>query len=97
MRYEFKGKVTLWAANPKFFLVALPKKHFKEISELASIARRGFGSVKVSVVIGQSAFRTSIFPSSEGTYEMPVKASVRKAEGIEEGSTIFVQLELVDF
>lgn len=97
MRYEFTGKVTRWKSNPKFFLVAMPKKYFKEINELAETVRRGWGSVRVSAFIGKTSFQTSIFPSSEGTFEMPLKASVRKAEGIEEGSKIFVQLELIDF
>ena len=97
MRYEFKGKVTRWQANPKFFLVAMPKKYFKEINELGETLRRGWGSVRVSAWIGKTGWQTSIFPSSDGTYEMPLKASVRKAEGIEEGDTVFVQLELVDF
>lgn len=97
MHYEFKGKVTRWEANPKFFLVAMPKKYFKEINQLGETLRRGWGSVRVNAFIGRTAWQTSIFPSSAGTYEMPLKASVRKAEGIEEGSTIFVQLELIDF
>ena len=65
MRYEFKGKVTRWQANPKFFLVAMPKKYFKEINELGETLRRGWGSVRVSAWIGKTGWQTSIFPSSE--------------------------------
>ena len=57
---------------------------------------RGFGSVKVEVQIGGTGWRTSVFPSkSHKGYLLPVKASVRKAEGIAEGDTVSATLTLV--
>lgn len=55
---------------------------------------RGFGSLKVLATIGDSAFRTSVFPSKIESWMLPVKASVRKAEGIGEGDAVTVVLEL---
>ncbi|MDE2435531.1 MAG: DUF1905 domain-containing protein [Sphingomonadales bacterium] len=52
----------------------------------------GFGSLKVRARIGDSTFATSVFPSKELGWILPVKASVRKAEGIGEGDTIEVTL-----
>jgi hypothetical protein len=98
MKYEFRGKVYRWPANPAFFLVDVPKKFFKEISQLGEANRRGFGSVRVNAWIGKTGFATSIFPdSATQTWALPLKQSVRKAEAIDEGSMVFVQLELVDF
>ena len=98
MEYEFKSKVTLWDANPKFFLASVPTKYFAELKELGDANRRGWGAIRVDVWIGKTGFQTSIFPDAKKkTYDLPLKASVRKAEGIVEGSTVFVQLELVDF
>lgn len=54
----------------------------------------GFGSLKVTARIGDSAFRTSLFPSRELGWLLPVKAAVRKAEGIGEGDEVTVQLEV---
>ncbi|MFM5918550.1 MAG: DUF1905 domain-containing protein [Novosphingobium sp.] len=54
----------------------------------------GFGSLKVSAQIGDSAFKTSVFPSKELGWLLPVKASVRKAEGLGEGDAVEVVLEL---
>lgn len=53
----------------------------------------GFGSLKVKAQIGDSAFATSVFPSRELGWLLPVKASVRKAEGVIEGDAIEVVLE----
>ena len=55
---------------------------------------RGFGSLKVSVTIGISTFQTSVFPSKEQQgWLLPVKASVRKAEGLGEGDVVKLALE----
>lgn len=54
----------------------------------------GFGSLKVTARIGDSTFSTSVFPSKELGWLLPVKASVRKAEGIAEGDTVEVELRL---
>ena len=98
MQYEFKSKVTLWEANPKFFLATVPTKYFNELKELGDANRRGWGAIRVNVWIGKTGFQTSIFPDGKKkTYDLPLKASVRKAEQIVEGSTILVQLERVDF
>ncbi len=54
----------------------------------------GFGSLKVTARIGDSVFRTSLFPSRELGWLLPVKAAVRKAEGIGEGDSVEVLLEV---
>jgi hypothetical protein len=54
---------------------------------------RGFGSLKVKARIGGTDFATSVFPSkSDGGWLLPVKAAVRKAEGIGEGDDVEVSL-----
>ncbi|WP_309622078.1 DUF1905 domain-containing protein [Novosphingobium sp.] len=54
----------------------------------------GFGSIKVAARIGDSVFKTSVFPSNELGWLLPVKASVRKAEGVSEGDVVAVVLEV---
>ena len=55
---------------------------------------KGFGSLKVVATIGETRFSTSVFPSKELGWMLPIKASVRKAEGIVEGDLVKVELEL---
>ena len=69
------------------------------LSATARMRRRekslgGFGSLKVSARIGDSTFKTSLFPSKELGWMLPVKASVRKAEGVSEGDVVEVVLEI---
>lgn len=56
--------------------------------------KQGFGSLKVTATIGDSTFSTSVFPSKELGWLLPVKASVRKAEGIAAGDVVEVVLEV---
>ncbi|MDE2411737.1 MAG: DUF1905 domain-containing protein [Sphingomonadales bacterium] len=52
----------------------------------------GFGSLKVTARIGETMFKTSLFPSKELGWLLPVKAAVRKAEGVSEGDVVEVVL-----
>lgn len=54
----------------------------------------GFGSLKVTARIGDTTFRTSLFPSKERGWLLPVKAAVRRAEGIGAGDRVAVALEV---
>ena len=56
--------------------------------------RRGWGSFKVRARIGETEFTTSIFPGDGGTWLLPVKAAVRRAEGVGEGDTVSAAIEL---
>ena len=56
--------------------------------------RRGFGSVKVAVRVGTSAWQTSVFPS-QGKWFLPIKKPVRLAEGLIEGQPVVVELDLL--
>ncbi|MEO6041305.1 MAG: DUF1905 domain-containing protein [Croceibacterium sp.] len=56
--------------------------------------RRGFGSVKVTVRLGDTRWQTSLFPQKGGGWFLPVKKPVRLAERLDYGDTLAVELEL---
>ena len=57
--------------------------------------RKGFGSARVDVTIGATIWQTSVFPHKEsGGWLLPVKAAVRKAEGLAEGDLVRVTVSL---
>lgn len=54
-----------------------------------------WGSVYVEATIGATTWRTSLFPSkAAGGWLLPLKAAVRKAEKITEGSDVEATLRL---
>jgi len=96
MAFEFDAELWRWEARTETWtFVSLPTDVADEVLDLAGPVERGFGSVRVEVTIGTTVWRTSIFPSSD-TYVLPVKKSVRAAEGLSIGDTVRVRIHLVD-
>ncbi len=59
---------------------------------LAAPEARGliyWGQVPVRVTIGESEFTTALFPK-DGSYLVPVKVAVQRAEAISEGAVVYV-------
>lgn len=97
MIVDFTAPVFRWDARTEaWFFAAVPAPLSAEIREIPRIPR-GFGSVRVRVTVGSSTWGTSIFPDAErGAYVLPLKRSVRDAEGIDDGAMIRVRLEVID-
>lgn len=57
--------------------------------------RRGFGSVKVEVRIGASLWSTSVFPQKGGTWFLPAKKAICRAEDLAAGDLLEIGLVLV--
>lgn len=95
MIYLFDAELWLWDArqSDSWTFLQLPEAASAEIREVASAYPRGFGSVKVTATIGDTTWRTSIFPGTSA-YVLPVKKAVRKAEAVEAGDTVAVTVEL---
>lgn len=60
---------------------------------LESGSSRGFGMIKVHATVGDSRWSTSVFPQKEGGWLLPVKAAIRRTEGIGEGDMVELVLE----
>ncbi|MBU7580101.1 MAG: DUF1905 domain-containing protein [Porphyrobacter sp.] len=61
----------------------------------AAVNAAAWGSVYVEVTIGATTWRTSLFPSkAHGGWLLPLKAAVRKAEKIVDGSVVEAALSL---
>lgn len=77
--------------------VSLPQDLSDAIRHTPRPPQRGFGSIRVSVRVGGTSWKTSIFPQkNEGPYVLPVKKAVRDAEGVEIGDDVEVVLEVLE-
>jgi hypothetical protein len=62
---------------------------------LESGRRRGWGAMKVKARIGDTEFETSMFPANElKGWLLPVKAAVRKTEGLVAGDEVTISVTL---
>ena len=99
LSFNFTAKCWLWQSEKAaWHFVTLPHEHSEEIrffNENLSHKKRGWGAVRVQVTIGQTMWETSVFPHKESNaYILPIKASVRKAEKITEGSDVMLALRI---
>jgi hypothetical protein len=94
--YKFRAKVWEYDGPSSWHFVTVPKKESAKIKGIFHIAKRGFGALPVRVTIGNTTWKTSIFPDSKsGTYVLPLKANVRKVEGLKKGTTASVSIEVL--
>lgn len=96
MIYLFEAPVWVWDARKTdvWTFVSLPAEASEEIRDFAGDLPRGFGAVKVTATIGATTWRTSIFPSKDGVYVLPLKKAVRTAEGLAVDAVATVKVEL---
>ena len=96
--YRLKGRLWLYeAAGGGWHFITLPKGAAREIRLMlgSGVTGRGWGSIRVKATMGGTTWATSIFPSKEaGSYLLPVKAEVRKAEGLEVGQVVAFKLDI---
>ncbi len=96
MGVSFSAKLWIYPGNAAWHFVTVPKKESEKVKVVAKKAKRGWGSVRVRAKIGKTSFDTSVFPDTKsGTYLLPVKAAVRRKEGLDEGETLKVTLHLI--
>jgi hypothetical protein len=95
--YETKGKVWVYRADAggSWHFLHVDKKTSEMIKKNKKIHIR-FGSVRVKATLGKTSWETSLFPSSkDGVYLLPLKALVRKKEGVFEGDTVRINLQIL--
>jgi len=63
----------------------------REIQATAALVTYGWGMIPVEARVGSTDFATSLF-AKDGGYVVPLKADVRRAEGINVGDTVIIRL-----
>ena len=93
--YTFRAKVWICSGQGAWHFVTLPAKTARELKEDYGHSRRGWGTIKVTASTGKTKWNTSVFPEKKsGSFVLPIKMEVRKAEKISAGKTIQVHLEI---
>ena len=93
MIIEFTGKIWFWRGPAPWFFVTIPANESRDIKAISGMVTYGWGVIPVHVKIGKTEFTTSLFPKDD-LYIVPIKASVRKAENLDEGDNVTIHLEV---
>ena len=91
MDFEFNGDIWYWRGPAPFYFVTVPEEESRDIKFISNEVTYGWGVIPVRVQIGSTEWTTSLFPKGD-LYAVPIKASVRKAEHLEEGGTVTLRL-----
>ena len=91
MDLNFSGEVWFWKGPAPWYFVTVPDEDCEELAETSAVVSYGWGMIPVTARIGRTKWKTSLWPK-DGSYIVPVKAEVRRAERIGVGDVVTVLL-----
>jgi len=95
--YQIKEKVWLYSGKAAWHFVTIPTDVATDIDFYFAHIKRGWGSLPVMVTIGNTTWKTSIFPDKKSeSYLLPLKAVARKKEYIQVGQEIEVTILVLE-
>jgi hypothetical protein len=94
--YEIKSKLWLYPGDGGWHFVTISNADVVAIKDHYNPIKRGWGSIPVEVTIGSTTWETSLFPGKDGTYLLPIKATVRQKEKIISGDTVELYLRVLE-
>ncbi|MEZ4706478.1 MAG: DUF1905 domain-containing protein [Caldilineaceae bacterium] len=93
MNLKFGGEIWFWRGPAPWYFVTVPGEQCEELRAISGAVSYGWGMIPVTVRLGKSKWETALWPK-DGAYIVPIKASVRKAEKLDEGATVTIRLEV---
>ena len=91
MDLRFTGDIWHWRGPSPFYFLTVPDEDCTRLHAVSPLVTYGWGMIPVRARIAATEWRTSLFPK-DGRYVLPVKDAVRRAEHLDEGDTVTVQL-----
>lgn len=92
---QFTGRIWYWRGPAPFYFVTVPPKHSLALKALSSVLTYGWGVIPVTARIRKTTWTTSLFPRDE-LYALPLKNLVRKAEELDEGDRVRIEMTTGD-
>jgi len=86
--YRLRSKLQVYPGMAAWRFLILDVGHSAAIRRAHGAGRPGFGSIPVEATIGKTSWLTSIFPTKDGPYVLPLKAAVRRKEDIDDDDTV---------
>jgi hypothetical protein len=91
MHFEFTGEIWYWRGPAPWFFVTVPEQQSRDLQAIVGIVTYGWGMIPVHARIGRTEWETSLWPK-DGRYIVPIKASVRQAESLEQSDKVTIHL-----
>ena len=91
MDLELSGEIWFWRGPAPWHFVTIPDEECAVLDATSSRVSYGWGMIPITAHIGDTTWSTSLWPK-DGKYIVPLKTSVRKAEGLELGDEVTIRL-----
>lgn len=91
MTFEFSGTIWYWRGPAPWYFVTVPAEVAEDLKVVSSFVTYGWGMIPATVRIGSTEWQTALWPK-DGSYIVPIKARVQKAESITEGDEVALSL-----
>lgn len=82
MRLEVTGEVWFWRGPAPHHFLTVPEAQSEQLQSVSAGVSYGWGMIPVTARIGGTTWTTSLFPK-DGLFALPLKADVRRREGID--------------
>ena len=93
MGIEFEGEIWHWRGPSPYHFVTIPDEQSGQVKAIARSVTYGWGVIPARVSIGQTVWKTSLFPK-DGRYVVPIRDDVRKTERLKIGDKVTLRLEI---
>ena len=93
MRFAFVGQVIEWRGPAPYYYVVVPDPVSADIQEVSASVSYGWGVIPVEARVGETSFTRSLFPK-DGRYLLPLRAAVRRPQGIGVDDRVAVEMRL---
>ena len=95
MSYVVTAEVWLYPGKAGWHFVTLPSEIVDDVRARSAGSATAFGSVPAQVTIGATTWLSSLFADTKtASYLLPLKAPVRRREGVIAGDTVTLTISL---
>lgn len=90
---EFTAEVWFWRGPAPHHFRTVPDDNCGEVEVISPLVSYGWGMIPVTAQVGCTEWATSLFPKNGG-YIVPIKADVRRVEGINVDDAVTIRLSI---
>ncbi|MEW7006437.1 MULTISPECIES: DUF1905 domain-containing protein [unclassified Lentilitoribacter] len=93
---EYAFETEMWrSSGGSWYFMTVPQEISQHISSFCVDQKTSFGSVRVKVRVGETSWKTSLFPDkASGCYFLPIKADIRKREKLAVGPVFNINVSV---
>ena len=93
MEIAVHGPMFEWRGPAPFTFVALAPDDAATLADLVAGLSYGWGCIPAEVTLGRTTWTTSLMPK-DGSYLVPIKQMVRRAEGVALGDLVTLSVHV---